>query len=430
LKRLGPETQAPSANDLAVSEHDVDLIAARLRDELSAAGGADVDGDRTRWTARAHAERFWAVTADRPFLYRPSLWGRIRGTLLIPAKVVLRKSIRWYVEPALAQQRDFNSSLLKALDQLNERVDTVSSKLNERVGTAFEQLQQTDVRADERAAETDRSVEVLKRKATEADERLVRVERRVRRAEAAGPPPAPTSSPQPQTSARPADVPDYFAFEARMRGSRELVRERQAPYVSDFRDAAPVLDLGCGRGEFLELLREEGIEAKGIDLDADMVEQCREEGLEVEQADAVAYVEALEDGSLGGIFCSHVAEHLAPSALFRLLELAASKLRSGGILIAETPNPKALVALSMFFADLTHLRPLDPETFAFLARQAGFREVETRFLHEPPAEERLQPVRLPDKPEYESARAALTKDIDRINEVVFGPQDFALVARA
>jgi O-antigen chain-terminating methyltransferase len=215
-----------------------------------------------------------------------------------------------------------------------------------------------------------------------------------------------------------------------MRGSRELIRERQAPYVEDFRNAAPVLDVGCGRGEFLELLRDSGIEGRGIDLDADMVEHCREEGLDVARVDAVDYLKRLEEGSLGGIFCAHVVEHLAPSALFRLLELAATKLRPAGILIAETPNPKALIALSMFFADLTHLRPLDPETFAFLARQAGFRQVETRFLNEPPAKERLQQVWLPDDQEHASARPALARNIDRINEVVFGPQDFALVAHA
>jgi O-antigen chain-terminating methyltransferase len=279
--------------------------------------------------------------------------------------------------------------------------------------------------------ETDSSLETLERQATEADERLVRLERRARRRDAPAPPAAAARSvAQPNISTGAEDVPDYFAFEARMRGSRELIRERQAPYVEDFRNAGPVLDIGCGRGEFLELLRDSGIDGRGIDLDADMVEHCREEGLDVARVDAVDYLEVLEEGSLGGIFCAHVVEHLAPSALFRLLELAATKLRPEGILIAETPNPKALIALSMFFADLTHLRPLDPETFAFLARQAGFRQVETRFLNEPPAKERLQQVWLPDDQEHASARPALARNIDRINEVVFGPQDFALVAHA
>jgi len=203
-------------------------------------------------------------------------------------------------------------------------------------------------------------------------------------------------------------VPDYFAFEARMRGSTADVRERQRPYVDDFRAAAPVLDVGCGRGELLGLLGDAGIEARGVDADADMVAYARGEGLDVEQADALAYLEALPDGSLGGIFAGQVVEHLPPAALLRLLELAARKLRAGGLLIAETINPLSPLALRSYFADLTHAQPLVPETLALLAGQAGFREVETRFLNAP--------------------RHA--DDVDeRIREILFAPLDYAIVAR-
>src|SRR5207253_2175422 len=99
-----------------------------------------------------------------------------------------------------------------------------------------------------------------------------------------------------------AAVPDYFAFESRMRGSVESVRERQRGYVDDFRGQAPVLDVGCGRGELVALLGEAGVEARGIDADADMVAYARGERLDVEQADAVLYLEGVTDGSLGGIF--------------------------------------------------------------------------------------------------------------------------------
>lgn len=112
-----------------MSEHEVDLIVARLRDELSPRPVADdAGGGGSPWSARMQAERFWAVTADRPFLSRPGPWGRLRGLLLTPPKLVLRKLMRWYVEPALAQQRDFNSSVLGALDQLNERVDELARR--------------------------------------------------------------------------------------------------------------------------------------------------------------------------------------------------------------------------------------------------------------------------------------------------------------
>jgi O-antigen chain-terminating methyltransferase len=188
-------------------------------------------------------------------------------------------------------------------------------------------------------------------------------------------------------------------------------------YVDDFRGAAPVLDIGCGRGEFLSLLREAGVEARGVDADADMVAYAQGEGLDVEQADALAYLEALEDGSLGGIFAAQVVEHLPPGSLVRLLELAASKLRPGGLFVAETINPLSPLALRSYFADLTHAQPLVPETLALLAEQAGFREVATRFLNEP--EEKLA---VPDDP-------VIAANVRRLNELLFGPLDYALLAR-
>ena len=227
----------------------------------------------------------------------------------------------------------------------------------------------------------------------------------------------------------PAEAFDYFAFEARMRGSRTDVLERQRPYVADFADAAPVLDVGCGRGEFLSLLRDAGIEATGIDRDPDMVGLCRADGLEVEQGDAIAHLERLDDESLGGVFAAQVLEHLPPAPLVRLLELARAKLRPGGILVAETMNPLSLVALKNYFADLTHAQPLVPETLVLLARQAGFGSTELRFLHPPPEHERLRAVELPPDPAFDSARVALGANVARLNEIVFGPQDYALVAR-
>jgi SAM-dependent methyltransferase len=192
-----------------------------------------------------------------------------------------------------------------------------------------------------------------------------------------------------------------------MRGSTADVRERQRVYVDDFRDAAPVLDVGCGRGEFLGLLRQARIEARGVDADADMVVYARGEGLQVEQADALSYLEGLPDGSLGGIFAAQVVEHFPPAMLLRLLELAARKLRPRGVLVAETINPLSPLALRAYFADLTHAQPLVPETLALLAKQAGFDRVETRFLNAP--------------------RHA--DDVDeRIREILFAPLDYAIIA--
>jgi O-antigen chain-terminating methyltransferase len=249
------------------------------------------------------------------------------------------------------------------------------------------------------------------RRTVELEERLTRLERRERPVSAAA------SAPVAPMSAAPASFPDYFAFESRMRGSTESIRERQRPYVEDFRESAPVLDLGCGRGEFLALLRGAGIEARGVDLDEDMVAYARGEGLEVEHADAIQYLQGLEDGSLGGIFAAQLVEHVPAPSLVQLLELAAAKLCSGGLLVAETINPLSPLALRNYYADLTHAQPLVPETLELLARQVGFGNVELRYLNAP--EERL--VEPPDP--------VIAANVSRLNELLFGPLDYAVVAR-
>ncbi|HEY4450084.1 MAG TPA: methyltransferase domain-containing protein [Solirubrobacteraceae bacterium] len=165
----------------------------------------------------------------------------------------------------------------------------------------------------------------------------------------------------------------YRSFEDTFRGSEKFIRERQRSYLRFVVNHAPVLDLGCGRGEFLDVLAENGIPYIGVDSDAGMVERCVAKGHEqVVNDDGVAYLERLEDASLGAIFCAQVIEHLPYERLLRLLELARAKLRPEGVLIAETVNPHSPAALKTFWVDPTHQHPIFPEVALVLARGAGF----------------------------------------------------------
>jgi 2-polyprenyl-3-methyl-5-hydroxy-6-metoxy-1,4-benzoquinol methylase len=335
-------------------DDEVAVIAARLREELQ--GGRRGEGSSNgltgaRLLAREDAERFWAVSAERPFLSKPGVWGTVRGLLLSPPKLVLRRLMRWYVEPAFSAQREFNAAMLRTIDQLRDSTVTEFADLSALVREA------SDLAADVRQS-GERVKATAEQLVTELEERLTRVERKTRAPAA----PAPAAAAPAPTPPAPVAMPDYFAFESRMRGSTELVRERQREYVDSFRNAAPVLDIGCGRGEFLGLLAEAGVEARGIDLDEDMVAYARGAGHDVEQADAITYLEGVPAESLGGVFCSHVVEHLQPPAIVRLLELAADRIRPGGTLVAETPNPRTLGILPGFFADLTHAQPLRPRS--------------------------------------------------------------------
>jgi SAM-dependent methyltransferase/molybdopterin converting factor small subunit len=235
----------------------------------------------------------------------------------------------------------------------------------------------------------------------------------------------PHLSPQPSAELATTEF-DYPHFENLYRGSDKEVRERQAEYLPLFEGQAPVLDVACGRGEFLALLREKGIEARGVDLDPDMVARCREQQLDVTQADAFEYLESLPDDSLGGIFSAQFVEHLPPPGYVRLVRLAHQKLRSGGVLVLETPNPECLATLSQsFFLDPTHAQPIPSGQLRFFMEEAGFTRITIR--HVSPV-----PPRLPDLPlwpESDASPAVLSwnREARRFNQKYFGYQDYALI---
>jgi glycosyltransferase involved in cell wall biosynthesis/SAM-dependent methyltransferase len=173
----------------------------------------------------------------------------------------------------------------------------------------------------------------------------------------------------------------YRDFEDIFRGSEEFIRERQRVYLDLLGDHESVLDAGCGRGEFLDLLREHGFEYAGVDLDQAMIERCRAKGHEhVEQGDANAYLETCADQSLGAIFSAQFIEHLSYDDLMRFFELSFRKLQPGGLLIAETVNPHSLQAMKAFWVDRTHGPPVFPEVALANCRISGF---ESAFVFHP-----------------------------------------------
>jgi O-antigen chain-terminating methyltransferase len=171
----------------------------------------------------------------------------------------------------------------------------------------------------------------------------------------------------------PEEILDYFLFEQRFRGTLDEIRERQAIYLDIFRDKQNVLDLGCGRGEFVELLAMHQVPVTGVDANPDMVDFCRERGLNVVLADAFAYLHDCADGSLDGIFSAQVVEHLPPMEAIKLIALAAAKLRPAGVLVVETVNIHCPSTLSSFFLDPTHIRPLPAELLGFMFEQCALK---------------------------------------------------------
>ncbi|MGB6942614.1 MAG: class I SAM-dependent methyltransferase [Bryobacteraceae bacterium] len=166
---------------------------------------------------------------------------------------------------------------------------------------------------------------------------------------------------------------DWLKFAEKFRGSEDDIRGRQRMYAARFREHAPVLDLGCGRGEMLQIFREAAIAARGIDSNQDSIALCQAAGLDAEQADLFEHLNALPDASLGGAICCQVAEHLPPERLPEMIGLVHAKLRAGGLLAIETPNPECLAIFAThFYIDPTHRHPIPAALASFYLEEAGF----------------------------------------------------------
>jgi O-antigen chain-terminating methyltransferase len=178
-----------------------------------------------------------------------------------------------------------------------------------------------------------------------------------------------------------APAADFRCFPERFRGTQAHVKSSQKFYLSHFAKCKDVLDIGCGRGEFLELMREAGIPARGIDLSAESVDLCRSKGLQADAADLFVHLDRLEDGSLDGIFSAQVVEHLPPERVPEIIRLAARKLVGGGVIAIETPNPACLAIFAThFYLDPTHTRPLPYALLAYYMRECGIGNVERHDL--------------------------------------------------
>ncbi len=237
--------------------------------------------------------------------------------------------------------------------------------------------------------------------------------------------PAPTS---PTGSMAPSRLPvDAWRFTEAFRGSEETVRARLRGYVDLFAGCREVVDLACGRGEFLALLRDAGVRAYGVDLDRTMLDACRSKDLEVVRGDAVEHLRTLDEASIGGVFSAQLVEHLEPARVWELVHLCRRVVRPGGVVVLEALNPESLLVLYRWFPlDPTHVWLVHPSTLRFFCEHAGLTRVEVRFTAPPSG-----PLRLPAL--STRAGAAEADAFDRatayLNDLLYGSYEYAVIAR-
>jgi len=224
---------------------------------------------------------------------------------------------------------------------------------------------------------------------------------------------------------------DYLKFEKKFRGTEEDIKNGQRNYLKYFKSKKNVLDIGCGRGEFLELLKEHGIKAKGIDIDKKMVDYCKKKGLDVVLSDATDHLESLPNNTLDGIFIAQVIEHFKPKKITEIINLAYKKLKRDSYLVIETVNPTSFISLSSFTIDPTHVNPLHPSLMEFLYLSAGFKEVELRFLSPIPEDSKLQKIQVDKKLNGLNTEFINTynKNIEKLNSIIYGYQDYAVIGK-
>ncbi|QLE44839.1 methyltransferase domain-containing protein [Nostoc sp. C052] len=210
----------------------------------------------------------------------------------------------------------------------------------------------------------------------------------------------------------------YAAFEEQFRGSREEILDRLKVYLPLIEQAkigtheSPILDVGCGRGEWLELLQESGYTARGLDINKVMVEQSRSRGFEVIEADVIVYVQSLPDSSLGMITGFHIIEHLTFTKLMKFFSEVVRVLKPGGLAIFETPNPQnVLVGSCNFYFDPTHHNPLPSSMIKFILETQGLHQVKILNLH----------------PYPETYKLSGSEVAERFNDYFYGAQDYAVV---
>lgn len=336
--------------------------------------------NNTKWNVITHNN----ITSHR----------KILGRFIVFIKRVIRKSLKWYINPIMDQQREFNASITRTSNDMSNVLQKMLELL-------------LIMQKNQNLCETNYNDIIDELRNNEF--KLLEVEEKINR------------------NMVPTDLNfDYFSFEQKYRGSMNDIKERQKKYLQYFIGKNKVVDIGCGRGEFVELLLENNIQTTGIDVNDNMVEFCKSKGLPVKKENLFDYLQSIEDESLDGIFAAQVIEHLTPNEMLNFIKLTYKKLKSKGVIVLETINPQNIVAVSnWFYMDISHVRPVHPLTIQFIMESIGFEQ--NQLIYSTPNPQNALP-RLNIHGIEEKDLNYYHQSIDALNHLLYGPQDYAIVS--
>lgn len=377
--------------------------------------------------------RLW--THDVPFPMRDG--GGWKGRLFAPIKRLLRPLLRSVLGDLYDRQRVFDLILIENLvrqrEEYRSRLLEHQGRLDVLDDRTVQAMQEVMRHNDALFARADQKLDRYRREAKDLWHRLGAL---VAAAEVSEGDPNPAGRGTAELGPL-LEEQEYVALEARYRGSEEDIAERVSSYLPYLESAkadgmaaeAPLLDLGCGRGEALRVFSEHGLAVRGVDASSEMVARCRQDGFEVEQGDLFEVLARQPEGSLGAVVSFHVIEHLPAPAVPRLVRLAWRALRPGGVLILETPSPLALAMSARdFWMDPTHRRPIHPAHLEVSFREAGFEPVHRIDLRPFPEDQHLPEIELGDLPAEQHALADRVNRLrDLLDDLLFGERDFGLV---
>ena len=217
---------------------------------------------------------------------------------------------------------------------------------------------------------------------------------------------------------------DYFDFENHFRGDKSLIKERQKQYLPYFEGCKNVIDIGCGRGEFLELLKEAGISAMGVDTYEEFVEYCKDQGLNAICDNGNHFLYNIE--RTDGIFVGQVVEHMPTEQIIEMCNIAWEKLDKGSYLIIETPNPTSLgIYTHAFYMDPSHVKPVHPLTMEYFLRKAGFGQVDIVYTDCSKLDQKIPCLTGENIGNLDD----FNKAMEVVSDTLFGSQDYAILAR-